>query len=256
MIPGGPVNPKPVGDPARHPKFDRQEGAVAVSESGERESIRGYGVRREVWRLGGRPVDLTWPRDMDALLDAPETHERFKRNEYMPYWAQPWPASVLLAEHVLAGEPGGGRRAIELGCGVGLVSVAAALAGWRVTASDYDEDAVAFARLNAERNGVALEAARTVDFFQPADERYDLVLAADLLYERRLSEPLARWVAGGLARGGLALASDPNRSAADEFPAALAVHGLSAQAYEVSTTAPAGLVSRGRIWRIEERRSV
>lgn len=221
-----------------------------MSESGDRESVRGYAVRRETWRPGGRPIDLTWPRDTDALLDSPRTHERFRQNEYMPYWAQPWPASVLLAEHILAGEPGGGRRAIELGCGIGLVSVAAGLAGWCVTASDYDEDAVAFARLNAEQNGVRLESARRVDFFEPADTQYDLILAADLLYERRLAEPLARWIAAALAPGGFALASDPNRSAADGFPGALAQHGLSAEANEVSTTAPAGLVTRGRIWRI------
>lgn len=222
-----------------------------MSKTDPDQPVRGYAVRREVWHVGGRPIDLTWPEDMDALLDSWQTRERFARNQYMPYWARPWPAGVLLAEHVLAHEPGQGRRAIELGCGIGLVSVAAALAGWRVTASDYDEDALAFARLNAERNGVSLEAAEWIDFIeQPPTCQYDCVLAADLLYERRLSKPVAHWIALALAPGGYALASDPNRSAAAEFPEALAACGLVADKRDVATTGPAGRITRGRVWRI------
>lgn len=208
-------------------------------------------MRREVWRIGDRPIDLTWPANVDALLDLPRTHERFARNEYLPYWAQPWPAGVMLAEHVLARGVGAAPRAVEIGCGIGLVSVAAALVGWRVTASDYDEDALAFAELNAARNGVSLEAVRLVDFVEGTSEiQYDRVLAADLLYERRLIDPVARWIGSALAPDGHALVSDPNRTAADGFGPALAACGLKAEAEQASTTAPAGLISRGRIWRI------
>lgn len=222
-----------------------------MSQSWPEETFRGFLVRREVWQLGRRRIDLTWPEDMDALLDSPATHERFARNQYMPYWAQPWPAGVLLAEYVLAWAPGEGRRAVELGCGVGLVGVAAGLMGWRVTAVDHDEDATAFAELNASRNGVTLEATQQIDFIEePAVSRFDCILAADLLYERRLSEPLARWIAGAMKPGGVALVSDPNRSAADGFPDCLARYGLTAQAEPVTTTAPAGLVTRGRIWTV------
>jgi predicted nicotinamide N-methyase len=169
----------------------------------------------------------------------------------MPYWAQPWPAGILLAESVLTGEPGRGRHAIEIGCGVGLVSVAAALMGWRVTASDYDKDALAFAERNAELNGVSLEATEWIDFIeQGPPRRYDCVFAADLLYERRLSQPVARWIASALEPDGYALASDPNRSAASDFPEFLARYGLSGEMHDVQTTAPAGLLTRGRIWRI------
>ncbi|HOA75528.1 MAG TPA: methyltransferase domain-containing protein [Phycisphaerae bacterium] len=222
-----------------------------MNESAPKEVVRGYAVRREIWQLGGRPIQLVWPEDMDALLDSRQTQERFARNEYMPYWAQPWPAGILLAEHILAGEPGQGRHAVEIGCGVGLVSVAAAMMGWRVTASDYDDDALAFARLNAELNGVRLEATEWIDFVEQAPpRRYDCVFAADLLYERRLSEPVARWIAAALEPGGYALASDPNRSAASSFPEFLAGYGLNGEMQEVQTTAPAGLLTRGRIWRI------
>lgn len=223
-----------------------------MSESAGQGKYRGYGVRRERWTLAGRSIDLTWPADMDALLDLPATHTRFARDEYMPYWAQPWPASILLAEWILAHEPANGRQAIELGCGVGLVSVAAALRGWQVTASDYDEDAMAFAVLNAERNGVRLQGSRRIDYRDdPRGEIFDCILAADLLYERRLIEPVARWIAAALAPEGVALVSDPNRSAADGFVGMAEGLGLVVETRETSTTAPAGLLTRGRIWRVQ-----
>jgi predicted nicotinamide N-methyase len=213
--------------------------------------FRGYQIRRETWRVGGRELDLTWPSDIDSILDAPSTLERFARNEYMPYWAQPWPAGVLLAEYILGQGEGRGRAAVELGCGVGLVSVSAAVAGWRVTASDHDQDALAFAELNASRNGVSLESTARIDFVEEeAARQYHCILASDLLYERRLSVPLARWIAGGLDPEGCALVSDPRRAAADGFDEALRTHGLQAEVIPASTTAPAGLVTRGRIWRI------
>lgn len=170
----------------------------------------------------------------------------------MPYWAQLWPASVLLAEHILKGPAGEGRAAIELGCGIGLVSVAAAVAGWSVTASDHDEDALAFAALNAERNGVRLGGVALVDFVdQPADRHFDRIFASDVLYERRLAAPLVRWLASGLSRDGVALVSDPMRSAADGFEATLIRHGLRATVRRVAATMPSGLAARGRIWHVE-----
>jgi len=225
-----------------------------VRESVLRDEFMGYGVRRERWRIAGRTFDLTWPADMDALLDLPRTRERFAADEYMPYWAQPWPAAVLLAEAMLLEPPGEGRTAIEIGCGVGLVSVAAAMQGWRATATDYDPDAVAFADLNARQNGVRLEAATVLDYRVPLERPvYHRVLAADLLYERRQVEPVAAWIASALTSEGMALVGDPNRSAAEGFPSCAGRLGLVVQEQPVETVGPAGLVIRGRIWRVRPR---
>lgn len=219
------------------------------------EEVSGHATRREQWRIGGLTFDLTWPADADALLDSPATHARFARDEYMPYWAQPWPASVLLAEAVLAGPPGEGRDAVEIGCGIGLVSVAAARMGWSVVAGDYDQDALAFAALNAARNDVVLSAVRLIDFRTPLPEPvFDHVLAADLVYERRNCEPLARWIQSALRPGGEALVADPNRSAGDGFALCATQVGFDVRETAVTTTAPAGLLQRARIWRLRHAR--
>jgi len=220
-----------------------------VSETGQQETFRGYLVRRERWTIGPETFEFCWPADMDVLLDDPRTEQRYEADGYMPYWAQPWPGAILLAEAVLRGEPGRGRPAIEIGCGVGIASVLAARMGWSITASDYDEDALAYVRLNAERNGVTLAGTAMVDFrVPPAIREYDLVLASDLLYEKRNCKPVARWIAAALNPGGLAMLSDPNRTAAESFVDHARAAGLALRMEPVESHTPAGLHHRGRIW--------
>lgn len=215
------------------------------------ELFRGFKVRRSQWSIGGHVFDLTWPAEADALLDLPETLRRFDRDEYMPYWAQPWPASVLLAREVLRGKPGAGRQAVEIGCGIGLVTLAAAISGWSIVASDYDADATAFADLNARRNRLALAGTALIDYRRTLDApAYDCVFGADLAYERRLCRPLAAWIASALKPGGEALVCDPNRSAADEFPEKATDLGLAVTGESLEMTHPEGLLIRGRIWRL------
>jgi predicted nicotinamide N-methyase len=78
---------------------------------------------------------------------------------------------------------------LELGCGLGLPSIVAALGGAHVLASDWSPDAVEVTARNAERNGAELETALAAwgGAASPLVDAapWDLVLGADLLYERR-----------------------------------------------------------------------
>ncbi len=106
---------------------------------------------------------------------------------------------------------------LELGCGLGLPSLAAALAGAEVLATDWAEDAVALLRANAERNGVALRAER-VRWDEPEpllrEAPWDVVLGADLLYESRNAAQLATLLP---RLGGEALLAEPGRPYARSF---------------------------------------
>ena len=134
----------------------------------------------------------------------------------MPYWAELWPSGVALARHVatLGLE---GKRVLELGCGLGLPSLAAALGGAHVLATDWAEDATELLRRNAERNGVFLRVAR-VRWSEPEPllraAPWDLVLGADLLYEARNAEQLAELLP---RLGGEILLAEPGRPYAKEF---------------------------------------
>jgi predicted nicotinamide N-methyase len=81
-------------------------------------------------------------------------------------------------------------RVVELGCGLGLPSLVAAARGAVVTATDWAEDAVELLARNAARNGLGVRA-EARDWREPWPESFDLVIAADVLYEHRNVEPLA-----------------------------------------------------------------
>jgi predicted nicotinamide N-methyase len=112
--------------------------------------------------------------------------EAFAQDEFLPYWAELWPAAHALA----AALPDvGGLRVVELGCGLGLPSLVAAARGANVTAADWATDAIDLLRENAARNGLELTAERR-DWREPWADAFDLALGADVLYERRNVEPL------------------------------------------------------------------
>jgi len=138
--------------------------------------------------VAGRTLQLLRPPQADELID----EAAFGEDEFLPYWAELWPSGLALAEAVDELELRG-LRVLELGAGLGLPSLTAALGGADVLASDWAADAVDLLELNAERNGIALRAAR-VRWDEPepllAEAPWDLVLGADLLYERRNADLL------------------------------------------------------------------
>jgi predicted nicotinamide N-methyase len=133
-------------------------------------------------------VALARPRDAEALL----TEEGFENEEFLPYWAELWTSAVALADDV-ARRSLRGASVVELGCGLGLPSIAAALAGGRVLATDWSPEAVAMTASNAERNGAELETL-VCSWTEPGPlldrAPWDLVLASDVLYEPRNADAL------------------------------------------------------------------
>ncbi|HKN64497.1 MAG TPA: methyltransferase domain-containing protein [Gaiellaceae bacterium] len=152
------------------------------------------------------------PPSADELID----ESAFGEEEFLPYWAELWPSGLALARHVAAREVRG-LRVLELGCGLGLPALTAALRGADVLATDWADDAIELLRRNAELNGVFLRVAR-VRWSEPElllrAAPWDLVLGADLLYEARNAEQLAELLPD---LGGEVLLAEPGRPYAREF---------------------------------------
>jgi predicted nicotinamide N-methyase len=133
-----------------------------------------------------------------------------------PYWSVLWRSGVALAGE-LDGEDLRGRRVVELGCGLAVPSIAAARAGAAVLATDSCDEALALAERNARENGVQIETA-AVDWAEPGElvgrGPFDLVLAADVLYERAAVATLLSLLPRLAAKAWLA---DPGRPAAEAF---------------------------------------
>jgi predicted nicotinamide N-methyase len=169
----------------------------------------------EVVGINGRDLCLLRPRDAEALL----TEEAFEQEEFLPYWAELWPSALALARAIGA-RTLRGARTLELGCGLGLPSLAAAAAGGRVLATDWAPDSIVMTARNAERNGLTVEALRC-SWTEPGllIERapWDLVLASDVLYEPRNGEALLPLLPRLVDTRGEIWLADPGRVAAGPF---------------------------------------
>jgi predicted nicotinamide N-methyase len=142
----------------------------------------------DVVEIAGRRLVVRRPPDPEALLD----ERAFDQEEFLPYWAELWPSGLALAERV-ATLTLPGRRVLELGCGLGLPSLTAAAGGADVLATDWAPDAIALLQENAVRNEISLGTEIVAwDAPEPllAGSPWDIVLAADVLYERRNAERL------------------------------------------------------------------
>ncbi|MCW2998170.1 MAG: methyltransferase protein [Solirubrobacterales bacterium] len=174
-------------------------------------------VEEHVDLRDGRPPLRIWrPGSSEALID----EQRFaQQDEYLPYWAELWPSAIALARRLAGpGEAPAGLRVLELGCGLGLPALAAARAGADVVATDWSADAVAAVHRNARANAVpvrALEADWRDAGALTALGPFDLVLAADVLYEARHRDPLLA-VLHALDPPRILLA-DPSRATATGF---------------------------------------
>jgi len=217
------------------------------------ESIGRFICHQYALDIAGRTLQIVGPKKPDDLLDDPAVAERFKDDEYLPYWAIPWPAAAMLSAHLCRMSPPPAGPVLELGCGLGLVSVALALAGVDVIATDYDDDAVAFTRANASLNGAVLLDARPLDWREPLEDQYPTIVAADILYESRILYAVAEFLKSALAPGGVALISDPSRRTADDFEIVLMEAGLQARILPASAPDIPDRLSRtveGRIFQI------
>jgi predicted nicotinamide N-methyase len=152
--------------------------------------------------LPGTALKL-WLIDADNMDRAFSPEETRRILEEPPYWSFCW-ASVLALSRFLAEQPQwvAGKRVLDFGSGSGVAAIAAVKAGaLEVVACDLDPLALAACQANARLNDVQLS--YSADFFAETD-RFDLILVADVLYDRANLPLLDQF----LSRGRQALVAD------------------------------------------------
>jgi len=150
------------------------------------------GTDLKLWLIDAANMDRAFsPEETRRILEDP------------PYWSFCWASGLVLARW-LAERPEWvrGKRVLDFGAGSGVAAIAAAKAGAaEVVACDLDPLALAACQANAALNDVELRYSQ--DFFGEAD-RYDLIVVADVLYDRANLPLLDHF----LSRGREALVAD------------------------------------------------
>lgn len=163
--------------------------------------------------VAGRRWKLARPRSADDLID----EEAFQRDGRIPYWADVWVSSRILADELAKPRPRR-VRVLELGCGIGLPALVAAGRGHEVVATDYYAEALEFVLANASLNELPTLSTHVLDWRNPDDlGRFDVVAAADVLYERPSVPLVVAMLDRYLTDDGIGYVTDPQRNAASGF---------------------------------------
>ena len=183
-------------------------------------------VTREM-RFGQAAFAFTRVADPDRVLD--EVAEEADRRQratgvreadehlHLPYWAELWDSALGVGQFLAKRPPTPGGSVLDLGCGMGLSGTVAAALGARVLFADIETPALLFARLNS-LPWAARVRTRRLDWRQDElPEEFDLILGADILYERAQWEYLEPFWQRHLRHDGTVLLAEPGRQTGDAF---------------------------------------
>jgi len=174
---------------------------------------------KQIQRIGKRQFGLYRVRNLDALVDQVDDG-MFAEDERLPYWAELWPSAIALSQYIYT-HPLQilGNSVLELGCGLGLASMAIACQQpERFLVSDYEQDALMLTAMNFELNRMPPPQSKLVDWRRPAlNENFDVIIAADVLYEKRFFTPLIELVKTYLKPAGTLILAEPGRPVAGKF---------------------------------------
>ncbi len=172
-----------------------------------------YQLKKIPVNLGDLDLELIKVANIDDLLD------RANDPDEIPFWAEIWPASIGLASFMLRNKAEfEGKTLLELGAGVGLAGIAAKLAGAKVVQSDFTVEALRFTRINCLRNNIVPSELLLADWRNfPTNIKFDLIIGADILYEKTLHNQLAKIFENQLNSDGIIWLADPGRNYGKDF---------------------------------------
>lgn len=207
--------------------------------------IGGFPTQMESFDVAGSVIRLVTVRDLEQHVD----RERLLHDDTLvpPYWALVWAGARILAESLVTQIECAGRSVLDVGCGLGLVSLAAASRGAVVTAIDRERTPIEFLRASAALGSADVETVVGDVVSAFPGRSFDLVLAADLLYEGREFERLAAALSALVAPGGTLWVADPQRVETAPFYGALEGCGLSTRTVTTHEIREEGSVQRVRL---------
>jgi len=131
----------------------------------------------------------------------------------VPFWASVWPGAKSLARYILSNKDlVRGKRVLDLGCGSGVVSIAALKAGaMNVVANDIDPIALHIAQKDFSANDVSPEIEQSNLLEKPTEKIFDLIFVVDMFYERSKSSPMLSLLQRFIRDGAEVIIADGSR---------------------------------------------
>lgn len=215
--------------------------------------MAGYATCLSTIRVGNHDYSIRALRDRLQYDDADGAAARAGiSSAQWCLFGQLWPSGKVLAEAMTAQDLGG-RRILELGCGLGLSSLVLARRGADITASDHHPLAESFLADNAERNALHGPIYRDLPWdLSPADlGRFDLIIASDVLYERAHAGLLAQLLLRHARPQAEILIADPGRGNSGRLSRALTEQGYSGSELRLRFNAQDTPPFRGRLLRYQ-----
>ena len=162
--------------------------------------------------VGGRKFSILQPRSLDPFINPRDGLHNF------PLWAKLWKASWVLAGYLAEKPVEKDRHILEIGAGLGLVSIVAATCGHRITLTEYNPDALQFARANAHLNHCPRLPIVQLDWNRPQEVgKVDCIVASEVVYKEEDFRSLLRLFTACLKPGGEIILTSEMRKTSGDF---------------------------------------
>ena len=166
-------------------------------------------------KVSGRDFCFYTPKTLDLFMDTEDVFNNF------PLWAKIWEASIVLSEYLAGIAPEPGKRFLEIGSGMGIPGIVASSFGHHVTLTEYNPDALNFARANAEKNLSSTNADLEIvelDWNKPNLEgSFDIIFGSEIIYNDRDYQPILGLFKRFLKPGGEIILAERVRKTSIEF---------------------------------------
>ena len=171
--------------------------------------LAAYDTMERELTIGGRSYTFLVPLDIDRFISDDDLMHDF------PLWAKIWKASLALANHLAEMSKAEAGSILEIGAGLGVAGIVAGSRGHMITLTEYDEDALAFARANAAINGCPELNIQQLDWHRPGfKDSFDTIAGSEVVYHERDFDSLLNLFSMYLKPGGqVVLSMKPRRSA-------------------------------------------
>lgn len=163
--------------------------------------------------VSGRKFSLLLPKYLHRFINPHDVFHDF------PLWAKIWRASWVLSAYLADLPADADKQFLEIGAGVGLVSIVAATCGHHITLSEYNSDALNFARANARLNKCPHLPVVHLDWLHPQlKKQFDCIVGSEVAYKQTYLNALLQFFKSHLKPDGeIILAWEIRKSGQDLF---------------------------------------